>query len=193
MAKDGIYNRYVKRFFDMTFAAGLLLVLLPLCLVIVLVVKLESPGPAVFKQKRLGLNQKPFMIWKFRSMCADANGGPLNTQKNDTRITRVGSFLRRSSLDEIPQLVNVLRGDMSFVGPRPDLKELVFADNRDYFDRFLVRQGITGLAQINGRSQIDPGQRVAYDKYYAHNVSFKLDLSIIYKTVISVILGRGSN
>ena len=158
-------------------------------IIIALAIKIDSKGPVVFKQERLGKNGKVFKILKFRSMCVGAEQmeGGVYSNNNDVRITKVGKFLRKTSLDEIPQLFSVLRGDMSFIGPRPPLTyhpwplEKYTNEQRRMFD---VRPGITGWAQINGRKDVEWNKRIRLNVWYVDNVSLWLDIKIIFKTVL---------
>ncbi|MBT8434313.1 MAG: sugar transferase [Gammaproteobacteria bacterium] len=185
----------MKRLFDFTLALCLVIILAPLLLVIAILIKLDSSGPAFFRQNRVGLNGKIFSICKFRSMYVSNDPhASYNTLENDPRITRIGRVLRATSIDELPQLYNVLKGDMSIVGPRPDL-ELQQQDYspEDWRLRISVRPGVTGLAQINGRSNISFENRLKYDLCYARTNSFMGDLLIILKTFVVVIRGRNTN
>ncbi|MBE7940350.1 MULTISPECIES: sugar transferase [Ramlibacter] len=175
----------MKRLLDVLGAALALVLLSPLMLGAALAIALESGRPVLFRQQRLGLRGQPFEILKFRSMVRDAaSRGPHWTSATDPRITRVGAFLRRTSIDELPQLLNVLRGDMSLVGPRPDVPAMR-ADYTDaaWAERCSVRPGITGLAQALLRSQATPEQRLALDLRYAREHSVWLDLKIMLWTV----------
>ena len=173
--------------------AGLLFAL-PFLLIVALAIKLDSKGAVIFKQTRTGLNGKHFSIYKFRSMVVDASSkGPYFTAVNDKRITRVGAFIRRTSLDELPQILNVLKGDMSIVGPRPNVPE----QEKDYeraqwIKRNSVKPGITGLAQATLRSAATPEQRTALDLEYVDKSSIAMDLRIIMMTIIQVI-SKGGN
>lgn len=156
-----------------------------------LIIKIDSPGPAIFKQERLGLNGKVFNIYKFRSMCqgAEKKGTGVYSLKGDPRVTKVGRFIRATSIDELPQLINILKGEMSFIGPRPTLtyhpwKLEEYTDEQ--IKRFKVRPGVTGLAQINGRKDIPWDERIIYDVNYVENLSFMLDLKILLKTIVKV-------
>jgi exopolysaccharide biosynthesis polyprenyl glycosylphosphotransferase len=196
----------VKVTFDRVVAALALLVLSPLLALIALVVRLESSGPALFRQVRVGQGGRSFVIYKFRSMYADADkrldelqeqnahkAGPLFKMGNDPRITRVGRILRRGSLDELPQLLNVLLGHMSLVGPRPPLpSEVERYEVSHIYRRLMVRPGLTGLWQVSGRADLDWSQTVRLDLYYVENWSLTMDLSILWKTLGAVIKGRGA-
>ena len=202
-AIDG-YNRLIKRAFDLVLASVSLVFALPLMLLITLAIRLDSPGPAIFRQERVGENGRLFTMLKFRSMVIDAdtrrpevvrttsNGTILHKQANDPRITRVGRFLRRISLDELPQLFNVLRGEMSLVGPRPELPFLVARYEPWQRQRLTVPPGMTGWWQINGRSERLMHLHTQDDLYYIRNYSPLLDLRILWRTVGAVLRGRGA-
>ena len=189
-------QRFFKRFFDVIFSLLGLIILSPLFLVVSLMIKLDSRGPVFYRQERLGMNGRVFKIYKFRTMVKDAEkmGSGLFTHENDPRITRVGRFLRRTSIDELPQLINILRGDMSFVGPRPPITWYPKRWN-EYDDweklRFRMKPGMTGWAQIHGRNEIDWNKRIEYDVWYVKNWSLLLDLKIILETVKVVLSGKG--
>jgi len=184
--------RGLKRLLDLLVAAALLLLLAPLLLLIALLVRLDSPGPALFCQQRVGRGGVPFAMFKFRSMVIDAPQlGGYSTAAGDPRITRCGRWLRRTSLDELPQLINVVRGEMSVVGPRPDVP----AQRQEYTaseweQRHRVRPGITGLAQATVRSHAQPGERTALDLRYVQEQSLGLDLRILLLTVRQLLLRR---
>lgn len=184
----------MKRLLDIVIAFAALLVLAPVWLLAALAIALESGGPVLFHQTRLGLKGREFNMLKFRSMHQDAAAtGPYFTAANDTRITRVGRFIRRTSIDELPQLINVLRGDMSLVGPRPDVpKQRGFYSDADWAQRCSVRPGITGLAQAMLRSEATEAQRLALDLRYTREASVWFDLKIMGLTVARL-SGRGSN
>ena len=166
---------------------------------IAIVVKLETPGPAIFSQERVGLRGKRFIVYKFRSMRQDAERktGPTWAKENDDRITRLGAFLRKSRCDELPQVWNVLRGDMSFIGPRPErpyFVDLLKSKIRYYDLRHYVKPGITGWAQVMypyGASIEDAYHKLQYDLYYTKNISLRLDLLILLKTIKVVAAGQG--
>jgi sugar transferase (PEP-CTERM system associated) len=172
---------------------------LPLIPLIALLVKLDSPGPVFFSQERIGRRGKTFKVHKFRTMRQDAEaGGAKWATKNDPRITRVGMFLRKTRLDEIPQLWNVLKGDMGFVGPRPERPEFVqwLSEAIPYYNlRHIIRPGLTGWAQVRyqyGASLEETKQKLQYDLYYIKHMSVALDLFIVFETVKTVLLRRGS-
>ena len=181
----------IKRGLDIIFSLVLLIIGGIFLLIVGLIIKIDSPGPAIFKQGRLGLNGKVFNIYKFRSMCqgAEKKGTGVYSLKGDPRVTKVGRFIRATSIDELPQLINILKGEMSFIGPRPTLtyhpwKLEEYTDEQ--LKRFKVRPGVTGLAQINGRKDIPWDERIIYDVNYVENLSFMLDLKILLKTIVKV-------
>lgn len=185
----------VKRLLDLL-ASGLALALLsPLLAGIALLVRLTSPGPAIFRQARLGRGGVPFTLYKFRSMRLDAPDlrnpdGSAYSAEDDPRLTRVGRFLRRTSLDELPQLINVFLGQMSLVGPRPDQVDQARFYTPEERRKLLVKPGLTGLAQISGRNKISWEQRKRLDVAYVENQSLWLDLKILARTVPYVLLSR---
>ncbi len=193
------YVRKVKVISDFIFAIFLLIIGLPLWFFIACVIKLDSKGPVFFKQIRLGKNNEKFTLIKFRTMIenAEIETGPVWTDKKDPRITFVGKWLRRFYLDEVPQLFNVLKGEMSIVGPRPErpyFSEQLVKKYPSYLDRLLVKPGLTGWAQINQSYDMsikDVGQKLKYDFYYIENLSFIFDLQIMIKTIFVVLLGKG--
>ena len=191
---------YSRRVVSLSFATGLLLLLFPLLLFIAFLVKVDSPGPVFYIQKRVGKKGKPFDIIKFRSMRVDAeaNGSPQWAVRNDPRVTRVGKFIRATRMDELPQLANVLRGDLDIVGPRPERPEFVEELKKVipyYTLRDTVKPGLTGWAQVmfpySGTIE-ESKNKLQYDLFYIKNMSFKLDFLILFKTVKIVLLGRGA-
>ena len=189
-----------KRLLDMVVSGVGLVVLIPLFILIAALIRLDSPGPIFYRQVRVGLRDRPYLIWKFRSMRQDAEkSGPRWAQANDPRISRVGWWLRKTRLDEFPQLVNVLRGEMSLVGPRPE-RPVFVQDLRTvipYYDiRHTVRPGVTGWAQVKfryGASQEDSHTKLQYDLYYVKNLSLYLDLKILMHTIRVIMLGEGAH
>jgi exopolysaccharide biosynthesis polyprenyl glycosylphosphotransferase len=183
------WGRILKRTFDAGIAAILLLLFSPVLLAIALLIKLDSRGPVLFRQERIGIDGRNFDMLKFRSMKAEAESksGPVFAREDDPRRTAIGTFLRKSSLDEFPQLINVLRGEMSLVGPRPERPFFVdrFKDNvPKYLDRHRVKTGMTGWAQVNGlRGNTSIEERIKYDVYYIENWSLWLDVKILLRTV----------
>ncbi len=196
-------NRVAKALFDRVAAAGALLVFGPVVLVLAVAVKVTSHGPAFYRQDRVGLDGRPFRMWKLRTMQADADerkadlaealGAPrLFKLTDDPRITRIGGFLRRWSLDEAPQLWNVLIGDMSLVGPRPGLPDEVARYEEEVTRRLLVKPGMTGLWQVSGRSDLPWEETVRLDLHYVDNWSLALDLQILFRTLAAVLRGKGA-
>jgi undecaprenyl phosphate N,N'-diacetylbacillosamine 1-phosphate transferase len=185
-----------KRVLDLLLCCVVLPIALPLIMVCALAVRCSSPGPILFRQKRIGMNRQPFEILKFRSMYVHApdlrnSDGSTFNSVHDTRVTPVGRLLRRSSLDEIPQLINVLRGEMSFVGPRPDLPDSIqYYRPKDHL-RLLVPPGVTGLPQVRGRNSLPWEVRREMDVEYAATRSLWLDIRIILMTFPAVLLNRG--
>ncbi len=191
-------DRIVKRSFDVVATAGAMIVLSPFFALIALLVKLSSPGPVFYGQDRIGRDGREFRMMKFRTMRPDAesSSGPVWTVEDDPRVTRIGGFLRRYSLDELPQIWNVLVGDMSLVGPRPERRHFVdqfVLEMPRYFERHRVRSGLTGWAQVNGlRGNTSIAERTVYDLYYVENWSLGLDLRIILMTIHHVLKGENA-
>ncbi|MHB1380888.1 MAG: sugar transferase [Thermoleophilia bacterium] len=197
-------HKGIKRAMDIGIALVMLLIHLPLWIILALAIRLTSPGPAIFRQTRLGKDGKTFEMMKFRSMVEDAHvirktlersneaSGPMFKMKEDPRVTPLGRFIRRASLDEIPQIMNVLKGEMSFVGPRPPLPEEVSRYRAHHLKRLAVRPGITGLWQVSGRDRRDFEEMSRLDLYYIENWSIWLDLKIILKTIPTVLARRGA-
>lgn len=190
-----------KRLFDFFMASILTIITLPVFLIIAFGIRLDSPGPAIFRQRRIGYKGRPFTIYKFRTMKLNAEAHQKYPEKkdleqfvfqseDDPRVTRVGRFLRRTSLDELPQLLNVLKGDMSLVGPRPEVPEIVALYDEEQAKRLDAVPGITGLAQISGRSELTVGETIEYDLEYVRSRSFWFDLQILFKTVLVVFSGK---
>lgn len=187
-----IYRKYIKRFLDIIISLFSIALLIPLFTIIAILIKIDSKGEVIFKQERLGKNGKEFEIFKFRTMVKNAEnlGTGINTFQHDPRITKVGAWLRKTSLDELPQLFNVLKGDMSIVGPRPPVPyHPKKYDNYSDFQvqRFRVKPGITGYAQVKGRNNLNWDERVSYDVDYVKRLSFSLDVKILWLTFIKVI------
>jgi len=199
---------FAKRLLDLLIAIPLLILISPLWLFIVLWIKKDSPGPAIFKQQRVGRGGLPFTIYKFRTMVPNADAvmkakieqlkqegkfDPDNfvfQEKDDPRITRSGRFLRKTSLDELPQLLNIINGTMSLVGPRPEVPEIVETYMPEQRTRLDMPPGVTGLAQINGRSELALAETLKYDVEYVKNWNFWLDIKILWKTVFVVLAGK---
>lgn len=196
------YTRFFKRGVDILAAAVALLALAPVMIVVALAITLDSPGPALFRQTRIGKDGRRFTMFKFRTMRAfrhhevewlvDTDGVIRHKVENDPRITRVGRFLRRTSIDELPQVVNILLGHMSLIGPRPELPEIVRHYEPWQHRRHQVRPGLTGWWQVNGRSNRPMHENTHLDLYYIDNVSFRLDLAILARTAVVVLRSTGA-
>lgn len=188
-----MFYRVVKRILDIVISVILIVLFIPFWIVIPLIIKIDSPGSIIFKQKRVGINNSYFTIFKFRTMKEGTPDIPTDELEDNSYLnTGVGEFLRKSSIDEIPQLINILKGDMSFVGPRPALY------NQDLLIRLRVengvdkvKPGVTGLAQINGRDDLSIPDKVMYDRMYVENASIWLDLKISLVTIKAAITGKG--
>lgn len=187
-----MYRNGVKRALDIAVALLVLTVGAIPMLIVMLLIRLESPGPAIFRQKRIGKDGRVFDFFKFRSMCvgAEHTGSGVYSDRHDSRVTRVGRFIRATSIDELPQLINILKGDMSLIGPRPPLtyhpwpyEQYTDAQKR----MFEVRPGITGWAQVNGRKGVEWNHRIELNVWYVDNVSFWLDVKIFFLTIYKVL------
>lgn len=194
---DTAWAKFGKRVFDVVASLVLLVVLSPVLLLVAVLIKLTSEGPVFYLQKRCGLEGKVFTCYKFRTMIKDAEKmtGPKYADEKDERITPLGRFLRKYRIDELPQLVNILKGDMSFVGPRPERPEFVQEYVKKipgYAERLKVRPGATGLAQIYAYYETSPETKLKYDLIYIHNISFFLDMLILFKTINVVLTGKGA-
>ncbi len=182
----------IKRFMDIIMALAGIVLLSWLMVIVALLIKLESKGPVIFKQERIGKNQRVFKILKFRSMVvgAEKSGTGVYSGKGDQRVTRIGRIIRATSIDELPQLFNILFGDMSFIGPRPPLTYHPWPID-EYKDEqkrmFEARPGITGWAQVNGRKGVEWNERIKLNVWYVDNVSFSLDMKIFFMTIFKVI------
>lgn len=183
----------MKRIFDIITSYIAILVLSPILLIIALAIRLESEGGVIFSQDRAGIDGRPFKIFKFRTMIPGAeNKGPLLATRGDPRVTKIGKYLRRWSLDELPQLFNIIKGDMSVVGPRPEVMPIV-KDYTEWQRKVLeVKPGLTGLSQVMGRDDLPMETKLRLDNYYIRHRNFCFDLWIIWKTVVIVISGRGA-
>ena len=198
--RQGRFEALFKRLSDLLIATVLILLTLPLLVVVALLIKLESRGPVLYRQERVGRCGRPFVLFKFRSMCRDAepDGAPVWAAPRDSRVTRVGRFIRFTRIDELPQLWNVLRGEMSIVGPRPErpyFVERLSVAIPLYAERHFVKPGITGWAQINapyGASFDDAREKLRYDLYYIKNRSLFFDLRILISTIRVVLLQEGA-
>lgn len=187
--------RKVKRIVDLPISIFLLLLILPICLIVCLFIILESSGNPIYIQERVGLNERRFKIYKLRSMYIDAEkNGHQWAGKNDQRITKVGRFIRRTRIDELPQIINIIRGEMSFIGPRPERPEFItefLKDIPNFNNRLAVRPGITGWAQVNGGYELTPKEKLEYDIYYIQHESAKLDFIVLLKTIKVIFNGHG--
>ena len=188
----GIYFK-VKRLMDCIMSLIGIILLIPVFIIIVFLIKIDSKGPAIFRQERYGKNKKPFYIYKFRTMRLDAPKNVSTKELNDSKkyITKIGAFLRRTSLDELPQLFNILLGQMSIVGPRPVvLKEKKLIVAREQYGANDVKPGITGWAQINGRDRLSAKEKAELDGFYVENIGFLMDLKCFFKTIQYVLKGQ---
>lgn len=177
-----MYAKYIKRILDLTLSLMALIVLMPLMIIIGILVRINLGSPIIFKQKRPGKNEKTFTLYKFRTMTdkRDIDG---NLLPDEYRLTKFGKFLRSTSLDELPELINIIKGDMAIVGPRPLLVEYLPYYTEEEKHRHDVRPGLTGLAQVNGRNAISWEEKLKYDTEYIKEISFYSDLKIIFKTI----------
>lgn len=183
----------VKRALDIIFSFLALIIFSPFMAVAAILIKLDDGGPALFKQKRPGKDGKVFEVYKFRTMTVrteDKDGNPLSDME---RMTKIGKILRKTSVDELPQFINVLKGEMSFIGPRPLLCEYLELYSPQQARRHEVRPGISGWAQVNGRNAITWEEKFDYDVYYVDNISLALDIKILVKTITNVLSGTGVN
>lgn len=187
-----IYKNHIKRIFDLLIGSTVLFLLWPVMLITAVAIKLDSPGPVIFCQERLGYKGKVFHMYKFRSMKVNSEhtGSGVYSNKNDARVTRVGRIIRAASIDELPQAVNMVMGDMSLIGPRPPLTyhpwplEEYTPEQRHMFD---VRPGITGWAQIHGRKDVEWHKRIRLNNWYVDHCSFRLDVIIFFRTILKVL------
>jgi len=188
-----MYGRYVKRILDFIFAIFLLVMASPVMLLAAIAIKIEDPkGPILFRQKRPGKNAKIFTVYKFRTMRVETErDGRLLTDME--RMTKIGSLLRKTSIDELPQIFNIIRGEMSFIGPRPLLVQYLEFYSLEQMRRHEVTPGISGWAQVNGRNAISWEEKFEYDVWYVDNQSFLLDLKILFMTICNVIKREGIN
>ena len=188
--------RKVKRIVSLIFSIFSLVFMAPICLIACIFIVLESSGNPIYMQERVGINGQKFIMHKLRSMYLDAEkDGHQWAVKDDHRITKVGKFLRRTRIDEFPQIINIIKGEMSFIGPRPERPEFVSEFLNyipDFNDRLTIPPGITGWAQVNGGYDLTPNEKLKYDKYYIEHESFRLDWLILLKTIKVIFTGHGS-
>lgn len=193
---------FAKRTFDVLFSLVLISTILPVLLVTAILIRLSSPGPAIFRQVRVGKGGRHFMLYKFRTMRNDSratimmfrddDGHVHHKIRNDARVTSVGRLLRRTSIDELPQLINIIKGDMSLIGPRPELAEIVARYEPWQHDRHVVRPGLTGWWQVSGRGDLPMDENTELDLFYVRHQSFSMDLRIALKTIRVVLRGSGA-
>lgn len=193
--KGSLFDLY-QRFFDILLSLIALIIGIPIILIFGILIKIEDNGPITYKQERLGKNGKMFYVYKLRSMRTDAEKyGAQWAEKDDPRITKVGKFIRKTRIDEIPQLWNILKGDMGIIGPRPERSIFTKEFEEKYTNfvyRLAIKPGLTGWAQVNGGYEMDPGEKLEYDLYYIKNRSFFLDVKIVFMTVKVVFTGEGA-
>ena len=187
-----MYNLVIKRIIDIIIALLVLIIGAIPMMIIVLIIWIDSPGPAIFKQERIGKGGKVFRFYKFRSMCVNAEytGSGVYSGKEDERVTRVGRILRATSLDELPQFVNILKGEMSLIGPRPPLTYHpwpIGEYTKEQLRMFDVRPGMTGWAQVNGRKDVEWNRRIELNVWYVDHISFSLDLKIFFLTIFKIV------
>lgn len=196
LVKESKFYNFYQRTLDIILSLIGLIIGLPLILIFGLLIKLEDKGPMIYKQERVGKDGKVFYIYKLRSMRTDAEKfGAQWATKNDPRITKVGNFIRKTRIDELPQLFNILRGDMSIIGPRPERPSFTIEFNKDipgFINRLAVRPGLTGWAQVNGGYEMTPEEKLKADIYYMKHRSFFMDMNILLKTVKVVFTGEGA-
>jgi undecaprenyl phosphate N,N'-diacetylbacillosamine 1-phosphate transferase len=191
-SKDGIYKIFIKRPMDFLLSLIAIIVLSPVFLIVAILVRVKLGSPVLFKQERPGLNEKIFMMYKFRTM-TDERDEKGNLLPDSIRLTRFGKFLRSTSLDELPELINILKGDMSIIGPRPLLVQYLPLYNEHQKRRHEVRPGLSGLAQVSGRNAISWEEKFDLDVEYVENVSFLGDWKIIFQTIKKVFVREGIN
>ncbi len=190
MGKPG---SFIKRFTDIVFSILILIVTFPVLLISAMAIKLDSKGPVFFVQERTGLNGKPFRMYKLRGMVNNAlEIGPQLTQVDDPRITRVGKFLRRTSIDEIPQVFNVIKGEMSLIGPRPEIIPITSTFNLEQTQVFNFKPGITGFSQVNGRQMLTPDERIKMEVKYYSKANFWSDFVIALSTFKVILNNKGN-
>jgi len=196
VVNNGFYYEFIKRIIDVILAFIGLIVASPIMAIISIAIKLESRGPVFYCQERVGKNGRVYTMYKLRSMYENAEeNGAQCAEKDDPRVTKVGRFMRKTRIDELPQLFNILKGDMSIVGPRPERPIFTYQFNKEipgFINRLKVKPGLTGWAQVNGGYDLTPAEKLEYDLYYIENRSIWLDIKIILKTVKIVLTGDGA-
>ncbi len=189
----GSQNSFIKRLTDIFFSLFILILFSPILLLAAIAIKLESKGPVFFLHERTGFKEEKFKLYKLRGMVNNAlEIGPEVTQRNDPRITKVGRFLRRTSIDEIPNFINVIKGEMSLVGPRPDIMSITDKYTNTQKKVFNFKPGVTGVSQINGRQTLTPEERVKMEIDYYNNATFFSDLVVMIKTIKVVLNNKGN-
>ena len=183
-----MYKNYIKRIIDFVLALLLVIILSPLLIFIAIVIRLQDGGAAIFKQVRSGKNNKEFTLYKFRSMTVNND---FNDKSEEDKVTKIGAFIRKTSLDELPQLFNILKGEMSFIGPRPWVTGYAENFTKEQMHRLDVLPGITGLAQCSGRNNLTILDRINIDIEYVNNISFMLDVKIFFKTIKCILMKEG--
>ena len=198
MIEEDSMNSYrgLKRLIDFFLSIVLLMPAIAICLISGVLIVIETKGNPLFTQERVGLNGNKFKIYKLRSMYNDAEkDGHKWAEKKDSRITKVGAIIRKIRIDELPQLINIIKGEMAIIGPRPERPEFIeefLKEIPDFNDRLAVKPGITGWAQVNGGYELSPKEKLKYDQYYIEHENFKLDVLILFKTIKVVFTGEGS-
>lgn len=196
IVKDSFLFRIYHRVLDIVLSIIGLVFSIPIVLIVAILIKKEDGGPIFYKQDRLGKNGKLIFIYKLRSMRINAEvNGAIWAEKNDPRITKIGKFIRKTRIDEIPQFVNILKGEMSIIGPRPERPTLTMEFNEripGFINRLVIKPGLTGYAQVHGGYEISPEEKIKEDLYYIKNKSLLLDIKILFKTVKVILTGEGS-
>lgn len=190
-----MYKKYIKRLLDIIFSLLLLIIIIPIIFIVGLIIKIEDRGSIFYLGERLGKDKKVFKMYKLRSMKVNApdirnEDGSTYNSEDDPRLTKIGKFIRKTSIDELPQVINILKGDMSFIGPRPDLPEAINIYNDNEKRKLIVRPGITGYNQAYFRNSVISSEKFKNDVFYVDNVSFVLDIKILIQTLKSVILRK---
>lgn len=188
-----MYEKYIKRLIDIVLSSMGLIILSPLMLVTMLLIKIDDPGPAIFKQKRIGKNKTTFELYKFRSMKLDTPDVPTHLMEHPEQyLLKTGTFIRKFSIDELPQMVNILKGDMTIIGPRPALwNQYDLIEERDKYNANSIKPGLTGWAQINGRDELPIPVKAELDGEYVKNLSFKFDVKCFFGTILKVFNHEG--